>query len=88
MCFNFTAVFNMFVLLPFDITLHCSSSLHVMLVVVEKKENKKPEVGEPLESSKDWPTLEWWIETALGVQATVQGIPHAGHAVPGQWNEC
>ena len=64
MCFSFTAVFNMFVLLPFDFMLHCALSLHVMLVVVEKKKDKELEIGEPLEPSKDWPTLEWWIETA------------------------
>ena len=34
--------------------------------------------------------LRWngGLRQRLGVQATVQGIPHAGHAVPGQWNEC
>lgn len=51
MCFSFTAVFNMFALLPFDFMLHCALSLHVMLVVVEKKKDKELEIGEPLEPS-------------------------------------
>ena len=87
MCFNFTTVFDMFVLLAFDFMLHGTLFVHGMLVVVEKEKNQKAEVGEPLESSKDWPTLEWWFEAALGVQATGQRTPHADHAVPGQWDE-
>ena len=88
MCFNFMDVFNMVILVSFNFMRHSIFSLHDMLVVDEKEETQNFEVDEPLESSTSWPTLEWWIETALGVQATVQRIPHAGHAVPGQWNEC